>query len=66
VAEVPHECAPGCDGRGYARTYDRGRHDHQPCEDGKDRKLCELVLAREDLLHILNRMPVTPLSPRDE
>ncbi|MFJ1470086.1 hypothetical protein [Massilia orientalis] len=28
-------------------------------EDHKDRKLCELVLAREDLLHILNRMPVS-------
>lgn len=35
-------------------------------EDGKDRKLCELILAREDLLLILNRMPVTPLAPRDE
>lgn len=35
-------------------------------EDGKDRKLCELVLAREDLLQILNRMPVTPLSPPNE
>jgi hypothetical protein len=30
--------------------------------DGKDRKLCELVLAREDLLLVLNRMPVAPLG----
>lgn len=30
--------------------------------DGKERKLCELVLAREDLLMILNRMPVAPLG----
>jgi hypothetical protein len=30
--------------------------------EGKHRKLCELVLAREDLLQILNRMPVTPLG----
>lgn len=30
--------------------------------EGKDRKLCELVLAREDLLLILNRMPVAPLG----
>jgi len=35
-------------------------------EDMKDRKLCELVLAREDLLHILNRMPVKPLPPRED
>jgi hypothetical protein len=34
-------------------------------EDGKDRKLCELVLAREDLLQILNRISVKPLPPRD-
>jgi len=26
----------------------------------KERKLCELALAREDLLLILNRMPVVP------
>ena len=36
--------------------------------DGEERKLCELVLAREDLLMILNRMPVapvgTPLPPK--
>lgn len=30
--------------------------------EGKERKLCELVLAREDLLAILNRMPVAPLG----
>lgn len=30
--------------------------------DGKERKLCEMVLAREDLLRILNRMPVAPLG----
>ena len=35
-------------------------------EDRKDRKLCELVLAREDLLQILNRIPVKPLPPRDD
>lgn len=35
-------------------------------EDRKDRKLCQLVLAREDLQHILNRMPVEPLPPRED
>lgn len=30
--------------------------------EGTERKLCELVLAREDLLTILNRMPVVPLG----
>lgn len=30
--------------------------------DGKERKLCGLALAREDLLLILNRMPVAPLG----
>jgi hypothetical protein len=30
--------------------------------EGDERKLCELVLSREDLLLILNRMPVVPLN----
>lgn len=29
---------------------------------GEERKLCELVMSREDLLMILNRMPVVPLG----
>lgn len=31
--------------------------------DGVNRKICELVLNRQDLLDILNRMPVKP-EPR--
>jgi hypothetical protein len=34
--------------------------------DGKDRKLCELMLAREELLQILNRMPVKPSRPAED
>lgn len=30
--------------------------------DGDERQLCQMVLARDDLLMILNRMPVVPLD----
>ena len=30
--------------------------------EGDERQLCQMVLARDDLLMILNRMPVVPLD----